>query len=76
MWGGRRPIINDKNYIERAEIIREKGTDRSLFLKGDIDKYSWVDIGSSYLLSDILAAVLYAQLERRNLIQLKRKNIW
>ena len=69
-------IINDKNYIERAEIIREKGTDRSLFLKGDIDKYSWVDIGSSYLLSDILAAVLYAQLERRNLIQLKRKNIW
>ena len=69
-------IINDKNYIERAEIIREKGTNRSIFLKSDIDKYSWVDIGSSYLPSDILAAVLYAQLEKRDLIQLKRKNIW
>ena len=69
-------IINDKNYIERSEIIREKGTNRSIFLKGDIDKYSWVDIGSSYLPSDILAAVLFAQLEKRNLIQLKRKNIW
>ncbi|MBT3961415.1 MAG: dTDP-4-amino-4,6-dideoxygalactose transaminase [Candidatus Marinimicrobia bacterium] len=69
-------LINDKNYIERAEIIREKGTNRSRFFKGEIDKYSWVDIGSSYLPSDILAAVLYAQLEKRELIQAKRKKIW
>ena len=69
-------LINDKNYIERAEIIREKGTNRSRFFRGEIDKYSWVDIGSSYLPSDILAAVLYAQLEKRELIQAKRKKIW
>ena len=69
-------LINDKNYIERAEIIREKGTNRTGFFRGEIDKYSWVDIGSSYLPSDILAAVLYAQLEKRELIQAKRKKIW
>ena len=69
-------VINDKDYIERAEIIREKGTNRSRFFRGEIDKYSWVDIGSSYLPSDILAAVLYAQLEKRELIQAKRKKIW
>jgi len=69
-------LINDKNYIERAEVIREKGTNRSRFFRGEIDKYSWVDIGSSYLPSEILAAVLYAQLEKRELIQAKRKVIW
>ena len=69
-------LINDENYIERAEFIREKGTDRSKFFRGKIDKYSWVDIGSSYLPSDMLAAFLYAQLEKRELIQVKRKNIW
>ena len=69
-------FINNKNYIERAEIIREKGTNRTKFFRGELDKYSWVDIGSSYLPSDILAAVLYAQLEKRELIQAKRKKIW
>ena len=69
-------LINDDKYIERAEIIREKGTNRSRFFRGMVDKYTWVDIGSSYLPSDILAAFLYAQLEQRNKIQLKRKKIW
>jgi dTDP-4-amino-4,6-dideoxygalactose transaminase len=69
-------IINDTSYIERAEIIREKGTNRSRFFRGEVDKYSWVDIGSSYLLSDILAAFLYAQLEDRDQIQGKRRQIW
>ena len=69
-------ILNDMNLIERAEIIREKGTNRSKFFRGMIDKYTWVDIGSSYLPSDILAAFLYAQLESRELIQNKRKQIW
>ena len=69
-------LINDEKYIESAEIIREKGTNRSRFFRGEIDKYSWVDIGSSYLPSDMLAAFLYAQLEKRELIQAKRKKIW
>lgn len=69
-------LINDARYIERAEIIREKGTDRSRFLRGQVDKYTWVDTGSSYLPSDILAAVLYAQLEQRDTIQGKRCRIW
>jgi dTDP-4-amino-4,6-dideoxygalactose transaminase len=69
-------LINDKKFLERAEFIREKGTNRSRFFRGEIDKYSWVDIGSSYLPSDILAAILYAQLEKRELIQGKRKKIW
>ena len=69
-------IINESSFIERAEIIREKGTDRSKYFRGEIDKYSWVDIGSSYLMSDILAAYLYAQLQNRKKIQLKRKKIW
>jgi len=69
-------ILNDTNLIERAEIIREKGTNRSKFFRGMIDKYTWVDIGSSYLPSDILAAFLYAQLESRELIQNKRRQIW
>jgi dTDP-4-amino-4,6-dideoxygalactose transaminase len=69
-------LINDPRYIERAEIIREKGTDRSKFFRGQIDKYSWVDLGSSYLPSDILAAILFAQLERWQEIQRRRKEIW
>lgn len=69
-------IINDPAFIERAEIVREKGTNRSRFFRGQVDKYSWVDIGSSYLPSDILAAFLYAQLEQAPAIQSKRKTIW
>lgn len=69
-------IINDQRFIERAEIIREKGTNRSRFFRGQVDKYTWVDIGSSYLPSDILAAFLYAQLEAREEIQKKRRHIW
>jgi dTDP-4-amino-4,6-dideoxygalactose transaminase len=69
-------LINDPQYIERAEIIREKGTNRSRFFRGEVDKYTWVDIGSSYLPSDILVAFLYAQLEAREIIQSKRKRIW
>jgi dTDP-4-amino-4,6-dideoxygalactose transaminase len=69
-------VINDEQYVERAEIIREKGTDRSKFLRGQVDKYTWVDIGSSYLPSDILAAFLYAQLEERDAIQKKRELVW
>jgi dTDP-4-amino-4,6-dideoxygalactose transaminase len=69
-------LINDPQFIERAQIIREKGTNRSRFFRGEVDKYTWVDVGSSYLLSDILAAFLYAQLETRELIQSRRKRIW
>lgn len=69
-------LINDAKFIERAEIIREKGTNRSRFFRGQVDKYTWVDVGSSYLPSDILAAFLYAQLDAREVIQLKRKRIW
>ena len=69
-------LINDPHYIERAEVIREKGTNRSRFFRGQVDKYTWVDIGSSYLPSDILAAFLFAQLSRRDQIQAKRRQIW
>jgi len=69
-------LINDPVYIERAEIIREKGTNRSRFFRGQIDKYTWVDIGSSYLPSELLAAFLFAQLEQREKIQAKRRRIW
>lgn len=69
-------LINNSDLVERAEIIREKGTNRSQFFRGMIAKYSWVDIGSSYLPSDMLAAYLYAQLESWQIIQTKRKNIW
>jgi dTDP-4-amino-4,6-dideoxygalactose transaminase len=68
--------INDERFIERAEIIREKGTNRSAFFRGEIDKYSWVDIGSSFLPSEIIAAFLWAQLENLDIIQEKRKLIW
>jgi dTDP-4-amino-4,6-dideoxygalactose transaminase len=69
-------IVNDSQFTERAEIIREKGTNRARFFRGQVDKYTWVDVGSSYLPSDILAAVLYAQLEAREVIQQRRKCIW
>ena len=69
-------LINDERYLKRAEIIREKGTNRSEFFRGAIDKYTWVDLGSSYLPSDILAGFLYAQLEQHNEIKSKRKKIW
>ena len=69
-------LINDERFIERAEIIREKGTNRSRFFRGQVDKYSWVDIGSSYLMSDVLAAFLFAQLEVWPGIQKKRERIW
>lgn len=69
-------LINDPRYGERAEIIHEKGTNRSRFFRGQVDKYTWVDIGSSYLPSDMLAAYLLAQLESHELIQAKRRWIW
>ncbi len=68
--------INDERYIGRAEIIREKGTNRSSFFRGEVAKYGWVDIGSSFLPSDIIAAYLYAQLENMDAIQARRKAIW
>jgi len=69
-------LINDPMLVDRAEIIREKGTNRSRFFRGQVDKYTWVDIGSSYLPSDILAAFLFAQLEQREKIQLHRRQVW
>lgn len=69
-------IINDASLIERAEVLREKGTNRSRFFRGQIDKYTWLDVGSSYLPSDILAAYLYGQLEQREKIQAHRRNAW
>ena len=69
-------LINDPALIERAEIIREKGTNRSRFFRGQVDKYTWVDIGSSYVMSDVLAAFLYGQLEQWEEIQKKRRRIW
>lgn len=69
-------IINNSKYIERAEIIREKGTNRKQFFRGEVDKYSWVDIGSSYLPSEITAAFLYAQLKESGKIIKKRLLIW
>ena len=69
-------VINDEKYIKRAEIIWEKGTNRAEFFRGEINKYGWVDIGSSFLPSEIIAAYLYAQLENIDDIQTKRKKIW
>lgn len=69
-------VINDPQFAHRAEIIWEKGTNRSSFFRGEVDKYGWVDIGSSFLPSDIIAAFLYAQLENIDRIQQRRKNIW
>ena len=69
-------LVNDSRYVERAEIILEKGTNRSCFFRGQVDKYSWVDVGSSYLPSDMLAAYLLAQFEVHEQIQAKRRWIW
>jgi dTDP-4-amino-4,6-dideoxygalactose transaminase len=69
-------LMNDAQFNPRAEILREKGTDRSRFFRGEIDKYTWVDIGSSYLPADLLAAFLRAQLERRDQIQSMRRQIF
>lgn len=69
-------VINDEQFIKRAEIIREKGTNRSAFFRGEVDKYNWVDIGSSFLPSEIIAAFLYAQLENMDKIQRRRISLW
>ena len=69
-------IINDDKFIARAEIIWEKGTNRSSFYRGEVDKYGWVDIGSSFLPSDIIAAFLWAQLENLEIIQKRRRVVW
>jgi dTDP-4-amino-4,6-dideoxygalactose transaminase len=69
-------IVNDESYVARAEVIREKGTDRSRFFRGQVDKYTWTDLGSSYLPSDLLAAVLLAQFEARDRIQSSRERVW
>ena len=68
--------INDVQYVQRAEIIREKGPNRSAFFRGEVDKYGWVDVGSSFLPSEIVAAFLFAQLENIHSIQQRRKEIW
>lgn len=69
-------VINDPQFLHRAEIIWEKGTNRSSFFRGEVDKYGWVDVGSSFLPSEVTAAFLYAQLEELESIQLMRKTIW
>jgi dTDP-4-amino-4,6-dideoxygalactose transaminase len=69
-------VINDDQFSKRAEIIREKGTNRSAFFRGEVDKYGWVEAGSSFLPSDIIAAFLFAQLENIDQIQSKRKQLW
>lgn len=69
-------VINDQQFNNRAEIIREKGTNRSAFFRGEINKYEWVDIGSSFLPSEITAAFLFSQLEQINIIQEKRIQLW
>ena len=69
-------LINDEKFVERAEIIREKGTNRSKFFRGDVDKYRWVDIGSSYLPGELTAAFLSAQLEEANVITKNRLEVW
>ena len=69
-------VVNDERYVPRAEIVWEKGTNRAAFFRGEVVKYEWVDIGSSFLPSDIIAAFLYAQLEHLDEIQKRRKGIW
>lgn len=69
-------VLNDPRDVPRAEIIREKGTDRAAFFRGAVDKYRWTDIGSSYVLSDLLAAFLCVQLDNRDAIQKRRREIW
>lgn len=69
-------LINDDHYTERAEILREKGTNRARFFRGQTDKYTWVDVGSSFLPSDLLAAVLFAQFRASQIIQSRRRRLW
>jgi len=69
-------LLNDVSLVDRAEILREKGTDRTKFLRGQVDKYTWVDIGSSWVLSDLLAAILWGQLQRTKEINARRVMIW
>jgi dTDP-4-amino-4,6-dideoxygalactose transaminase len=69
-------VVNDPALVERAEILREKGTDRARFFRGQVDKYTWVDVGSSWVMSDLLAAILVGQLERFDAIQARRHAIW
>jgi dTDP-4-amino-4,6-dideoxygalactose transaminase len=69
-------VVNDNKFVKRAEIIWEKGTDRAAFSRGEVNKYGWKDIGSSFLPSEVTAAMLYAQLEQFGEIQEKRKNVW
>jgi dTDP-4-amino-4,6-dideoxygalactose transaminase len=69
-------LVNDPALVERAEILREKGTNRSRFFRGEIDRYTWVDLGSSWLPSEVLAAYLWAQLEARERIQRARERVW
>ena len=69
-------LINDERLVERAEILREKGTDRTKFLRGQVDKYTWVDVGSSWVMSDMLAAILCGQLERADAINAQRIAIY
>ena len=69
-------VVNDERYVKRAEIIWEKGTDRAAFSRGEVNKYGWKDIGSSFLPSEITAAMLFCQLEQFTEIQNKRKNVW
>jgi dTDP-4-amino-4,6-dideoxygalactose transaminase len=69
-------VVNDTQFVERAEILRSKGTNRARFLRGQVDKYTWVDVGSSYLPSEISAAFLFAQLERWEEIQQRRRQLW
>jgi dTDP-4-amino-4,6-dideoxygalactose transaminase len=69
-------LINDPAFVERAEIVMEKGTDRSKFFRGEIDKYTWVDVGSSYLVNEITAAFLWAQLEEAENIVKRRRELW
>lgn len=69
-------VLNDEALAARAEILREKGTDRSRFFRGEVDRYTWVDVGSSYVPSDMLAAFLFGQLEERTQIQASRERLW
>lgn len=69
-------LVNDERFVERAEVVQEKGTDRRRFFRGQVDKYTWVDMGSSYLLSDLSAAFLWAQLEEAERITARRLRIW
>lgn len=69
-------LVNEEEYVERAEIVRQKGTNYSKFKRGEIDKYEWVDVGSSYVMSDIQAALLYSQLQRKDRIRSKRKRLY